>query len=53
MNNINYPIDGVVYPSAERAQAALASGSWIASTVGDALRHTARNEWPSSVMSAA
>lgn len=42
MNNINYPIDGVVYPSAERAQAALASGSWIASTVGDALRHTAR-----------
>ena len=42
MNNINYPIDGVVYPSAERAQAALASGSWIGSTVGDALRHTAR-----------
>ncbi len=36
------PIAGVTYPSAERGAAALASGSWIDRTVGDALRLTAR-----------
>jgi non-ribosomal peptide synthetase component E (peptide arylation enzyme) len=39
---IHHPIPGVVYPPASRAEAALASGAWIASTVGDALRATAR-----------
>ena len=39
--NVNYPIAGVVYPPVARAEAALASGAWIGSTVGDALRHTA------------
>lgn len=39
---VHHPIPGVVYPSAERAEAALASGGWIASTVGNALRETAR-----------
>lgn len=39
---IQHPIAGVVYPSAERAEAALSSGSWLASTVGNALRDTAR-----------
>lgn len=38
-------VTGVRHPSAERAAAALASGSWIASTLGDALRATARR-WP-------
>lgn len=42
MTDIAYPIDGVVYPTQARAEAALASGAWIASTVGDALRATAR-----------
>ena len=42
MANIEYPIAGVTYPSRERAEAALASGSWIASTVGNALRKTAQ-----------
>lgn len=42
MTDIAYPIDGVVYPDQARAEAALASGAWIASTVGDALRATAR-----------
>ena len=41
-NDIHHPIDGVVYPTRERAEAALASGSWIDSTIGDALRATAR-----------
>ncbi|HEV7915016.1 MAG TPA: AMP-binding protein [Albitalea sp.] len=36
------PIDGVTYPTAQRAAASIASGSWIASTVGDALRATAQ-----------
>jgi len=36
------PIQGVTYPSAQRATASIASGSWIASTVGDALRATAK-----------
>ncbi|PVX85654.1 AMP-binding protein [Paraburkholderia unamae] len=40
--SVNYPIPGVVYPSRARAEAALASGAWIAATVGDALRATAR-----------
>ena len=39
---VEHPMDGVVYPTAARAQAALASGAWIASTVGDALREAAR-----------
>ncbi|WP_322060030.1 AMP-binding protein [Paraburkholderia sp. J63] len=41
MTNVAYPIDDVVYPTQARAEAALASGAWIASTVGDALRATA------------
>lgn len=39
---VEHPIAGVVYPTAARAEAALASGAWIASTVGDALRATAQ-----------
>ncbi len=39
---IKQPIAGVVYPGRARAEAALASGAWIASTVGDALRTTAQ-----------
>jgi len=35
------PIAGVTYPSEARAAAALASGSWIDLTLGDALRATA------------
>lgn len=42
MHHVEHPIAGVVYPPQARAEAALASGSWIASTVGDALRATAR-----------
>lgn len=42
MHHVEHPIAGVVYPLQARAEAALASGSWIASTVGDALRATAR-----------
>ena len=42
MAYIEYPIAGVTYPTRERADAALASGSWIESTVGDALRKTAQ-----------
>ncbi|KAF1037114.1 putative 2,3-dihydroxybenzoate-AMP ligase [Burkholderia lata] len=38
---VEHPIAGVVYPSTARAEAALASGAWIASTVGDTLRATA------------
>lgn len=41
MNYIKQPIIGVTYPSNQRAEAALASGAWIDSTVGDALRKTA------------
>lgn len=48
MTSVLNPIAGVTYPSAERAQAALASGSWIDRTVGDALRLTAR-EHPSQM----
>lgn len=40
--HVKHPIAGVVYPSAARIDAALESGAWIASTVGDALRRTAR-----------
>lgn len=39
---VEHPIAGVIYPAAARAEAALASGAWISSTVGDALRATAR-----------
>ncbi len=42
MPNDHHPIEGVIYPCAERAAAAFADGSWIDSTVGDALRATAR-----------
>ena len=38
---IRTPIDGVIYPSAERAASALANGAWVASTVGECLRATA------------
>ena len=41
MKPVLSPIAGVTYPAAERAAAALASGSWIDRTVGDALRLTA------------
>jgi len=40
--HIKHPIEGVVYPTMQRAEAALASGSWIDCTVGDALRATAQ-----------
>jgi non-ribosomal peptide synthetase component E (peptide arylation enzyme) len=36
-----FTVPGVVYPDAERARRALASGSWIDASVGDALRATA------------
>jgi salicylate---[aryl-carrier protein] ligase len=39
---VEHPIAGVTYPAPARAEAGLASGAWIASTVGDALRATAR-----------
>ncbi|CAM5182033.1 2,3-dihydroxybenzoate-AMP ligase OS=Castellaniella defragrans OX=75697 GN=HNR28_001499 PE=3 SV=1 [Castellaniella defragrans] len=39
---IHYAIEGVTYPSPERAQAALETGAWVPSTVGDALRATAQ-----------
>lgn len=42
MSYVEHPIAGVVYPARARAEAALASGSWINSTVGDALRRTAQ-----------
>jgi non-ribosomal peptide synthetase component E (peptide arylation enzyme) len=42
VNLVEHPIAGVVYPTPERAEPALASGAWIASTVGDALSETAR-----------
>jgi len=41
-HHVEHPLAGVVYPTAARADAALASGAWIGSTVGDALRATAR-----------
>ena len=42
MADIKHRLDGIAYPAPERAATALADGSWIASTVGDALRATAR-----------
>src|SRR2546427_12243496 len=42
MTRILSPIEGVTYPTAQRAAASIASGSWINSTVGDALRATAQ-----------
>jgi salicylate---[aryl-carrier protein] ligase len=39
---VEHPIAGVVYPTAARAEAALSSGAWVASTVGEVLRATAR-----------
>ena len=41
MRDIQSPIEGVTYPSDQRAAASLANGSWVASTVGDCLRATA------------
>jgi pyochelin biosynthesis protein PchD len=41
MQNVKSPITGVTYPPAERAAMFLATGGWIGSTVGDALRATA------------
>jgi non-ribosomal peptide synthetase component E (peptide arylation enzyme) len=38
---VKHAIDGVVYPSHDRAQTSLRNGSWLATTVGDALRQTA------------
>ena len=43
---------GVTYPSAQRAAASFASGSWIDSTVGDALRATAKRYPDASPLSA-
>lgn len=40
--HVEHPIAGVVYPTTARAEAGLSSGAWVASTVGDALRATAR-----------
>jgi len=42
MQDILSPVDGVVYQTAERAGSYLRSGAWVDSTVGDALRATAR-----------
>lgn len=42
MPQVLSPIEGVTYPSAQRAASALSSGSWIDRTVGDALRATAQ-----------
>lgn len=41
MAGILSPIDGVTYPTAERAAHSFASGAWVDSTVGEALRSTA------------
>ncbi len=41
VRDIQSPIEGVTYPTAKRAAASLANGSWVASTVGDCLRATA------------
>jgi non-ribosomal peptide synthetase component E (peptide arylation enzyme) len=41
MGAVRSPIAGVTYPSEARAAAALATGSWIDLTLGDALRATA------------
>jgi pyochelin biosynthesis protein PchD len=40
-NQVKSPIQGVTYPSPERAAASLASGAWIPATVGGCLRATA------------
>ena len=42
MSAVRCPIEGVTYPSSGRAAESLAGGSWIDSTVGDALRATAQ-----------
>lgn len=42
MTGILSPIDGVIYPSDDRARAWLDSGAWVDSTLGDAMRATAR-----------
>lgn len=39
---IQFPVEGVIYPDARRAGRWLADGSWIDSTVGEALRASAR-----------
>lgn len=45
MTDVHNPIAGVTYPEAAQAQRWIAAGAWIDSTVGDALRRSAR-EWP-------
>ncbi len=42
MQDIRHPIEGVIYHPAERAASYLDSGAWMRSSVGDALRATAR-----------
>ncbi len=42
MSSTLSPIQGVTYPSAARAARSFASGAWVDSTVGEALRATAR-----------
>lgn len=42
MAGVQSPVEGVTYPSSERARAAFGTGSWIDLTLGDALRATAR-----------
>ena len=41
MQDIQSPIEGVIYPPAERATASLSNGAWVGSTVGNSLRATA------------
>ncbi|MDM0117833.1 AMP-binding protein [Variovorax sp. J22R133] len=42
MTDVHSPIEGVSYPPPQRAAQYVADGSWVDSTVGDALRTTAR-----------
>lgn len=42
MQDIRHPIEGVIYHPAERAASYLDGGAWMRSSVGDALRATAR-----------
>jgi salicylate---[aryl-carrier protein] ligase len=42
MTRVLCPIDGVIYSPANRADRLFENGSWVRSTVGDALRETAQ-----------
>ena len=44
MTPVRFPIPGVTYHSADRTDACRASGAWIWSTFGDALRDAARTD---------